>query len=145
MQVQENLSENTRNAEEDIDATKDIDIRRKNINRRYSTLEQELSTLKNAYPSYQISEQYIQDNLNIFPIGTSFTEMQQRAILTYKYILEQIIAEKTASQQSLTSYERTLITNFNTFCFDIGIKSQIELPKTESISSVRDIIDNDNL
>jgi len=71
--------------------------------------------------------------------------MQQRTILTYKYILEQIVAEKTINQEPITSYERTLITNFNTFCFDTGIQSQIELPKTENISSVRDIINNENI
>src|SRR5690606_26032283 len=35
--------------------------------------------------------------------------------------------------------------NFNTFCFDTGIKSEIPLPRTENISSIRNLINHDNL
>jgi hypothetical protein len=152
--IKKKLSENTsKTNKEDTDLTtqdtdvitQDTDANKEDINKKYSTIEQELSTLKNAYPSYQISEQYIQDNLNIFPIGTSFNEIQQRTLLTYKYILEQIVAEKTTNQQPLTSYERTLITNFNTFCFDTGIDASIDLPPSSSINSMRDVINDPNL
>ena len=115
------------------------------INERYDQIVSDLLLLQKVYPQHQVNQEYITTNRYIFN-GTPFqSSKQQTTILTYKYILEQIVAEKTGNQQPITTYERTLITNFNTFCFDTGIQSQIELPTTENISSVRDIIDNNDL
>ncbi len=113
--------------------------------KEYSDVIQDFNSLQQSYPQHKITEQYKQANSHIFE-GTQFqSPEEQKTILSYKYILEQIIQERQQNSTPLTTYEHTLVQNFNTFCFDTGIKAQIELPKTENLSSARDLITHDNL
>jgi hypothetical protein len=130
--------EETDTLKEETDPTKEERLN------RYNALKSNLTVLQQSYPQQKITQEYIDKNISIFDWTPFQSPEEQKTILSYKYILEQIVAEKTENNP-LTSDERILIHNFNTFCFDTGIKSQIELPKIESISSVRDLINNDNL
>ena len=70
---------------------------------------------------------------------------QQKTILSYKYILEQIVAEKKSRGEPLSEQEVIMITDFNSFCLDTGINASIDISYQQEIHSMRDVLDHQNL